>query len=99
MSTLEDAVIVHAHQAELALFIRGRLSSERADCICRHVLVCEECQEDAQEITELLWPSLSIWIKCWLRLFSPSWPPSRVLRFLQRSFRRLKRVGVLEAMR
>jgi hypothetical protein len=50
------------------------------------VLICDACQEEVHDITELLWPSLSIWIKCWLRLFSPSWPPSRVMRFVGATF-------------
>jgi hypothetical protein len=82
---------VHARSAQLALFIRGRLPSDQADRICAHVLECDECQGELQEITELLWPSLSIWIKCWLRLFSPSWLPSRVLHFLDRTTHRLRR--------
>jgi hypothetical protein len=75
------------------MFIRGRLPSRQADSICAHVLACEECREEAQELTQLLWPSLSIWIKCWLRVFSPSGPPSRVLRFVTRSVDRLTRAA------
>ena len=81
----------HARSAQLALFIRGRLPSDQADRICAHVLECMECQDEVQEITELLWPSLSIWIKCWLRFFSPSWPPSRMFGFLYRTSHRLRR--------
>ncbi len=82
MASLGKTTDVHAATSDLALFIRGRLPSARADLVCEHVLGCYACQEEVQEITELLWPSLSIWIKCWLRFFSPSWPPSRVLRFM-----------------
>ena len=85
MATNGNPVVFHARSAQLALFIRGRLPSDQAERICAHVLECNECQGQAQEITELLWPSLSIWIKCWLRLFSPSWPPSRVFGFLDRT--------------
>jgi hypothetical protein len=91
MARLGNPVVGHAHTAELALFIRGRLPSHRADFICEHILICGICQEEVQEITALLWPSLSIWSKCWLRFFSPSWPPSRVLGFLQRSRYRMRR--------
>ena len=90
MATITDPAMTHAHSAELAMFIRGRLSSDQADLVCAHVLLCGACREEAQEITELLWPSLSIWIKCWLRLFSPSWPPSRVYDFVQRAMRHFK---------
>ena len=83
--------VFHARSAQLALFIRGRLPSEQAERICAHVLECPACQEEVQEITELLWPSLSPWIKCWLRLFSPSWPPSRLFRFVNRTTLRLRR--------
>ncbi len=93
MASITNPAVAHAHSAELAMFIRGRLPSHRADTICEHVLVCGECQEEVQEITELLWPSLSPWIKCWLRLFSPSWPPSRVLEFFQRAFTRMRRTA------
>jgi hypothetical protein len=90
MPRLGKVQVDHAATAELALFIRGRLPSARANLICEHVLVCAECQEEIHDITELLWPSLSIWIKCWLRVFSPSWPPSRLLRFTSQSFRYLR---------
>jgi len=84
MARLGNPVIGHAHTAELALFIRGRLPSRRADFICEHVMMCGICRAEVQEITELLWPSLSVWSKCWLRLFSPSSAPLRVLGFLSR---------------
>src|ERR1051325_9473244 len=93
MASMINPAVAHAHSAELALFIRGRLPSHRADSICEHVLTCGACQEEVQEITQLLWPSLSPWIKCWLRLFSPSWPPSRVLQFVQRTIRQVRRTG------
>ena len=93
MATISNPAVAHAHSAELALFIRGRLPSDQADSICEHVLACGECQEEAQEIAELLWPSLSPWIKCWLRVFSPSWPASRFLEFLQRTSGRMRRTG------
>src|SRR6266536_5197071 len=90
MVSITNPAVAHAHSAELALFIRGRLPSRRADVVCDHVLACNACQEEVQEITELLWPSLSIWIKCWLRVFSPSWPPSRVLHFLDSAVVRMR---------
>jgi hypothetical protein len=61
------------------------LPSDRAEHVCNHVLVCSECRDDAQQITQLLWPSLSIWIRWWLRIFSPSSPPSLVFRFVRRT--------------
>jgi len=82
---------VHIRSAQLALFIRGRLPGEQAERICEHIMECLDCQEEVQEITELLWPSLSPWIKCWLRFFSPSWPPSRVFRFVHRTTHRVRR--------
>jgi len=82
--------VFHARSGQLALFIRGRLPSDQADRICTHLLECMDCQDELQQITELLWPSLSIWIKCWLRLFSPSWAPSRVFRFVDRTTHRLR---------
>ena len=87
---MTNPAVAHAHSAELALFIRGRLPSRRADSICEHVLACGACREEAQEITQLLWPSLSIWIKCWLRLFSPSGTPTRFLQFVQRTADRVQ---------
>src|ERR1043165_6186049 len=81
----------HAHISDLALFIRGKLPDDRATRICNHIMICGKCQEDVQEITELLWPSLSIWIRCWLRFFSPSSPPSRVFGFVDRTTHRLRR--------
>ena len=84
----------HARTAQLAMFIRGRLPSDRASVVCEHVLVCNACQEEVQEITALLWPSLSIWIKCWLRVFSPSWPPSRVMAFIGGSVGYFRRSAV-----
>jgi hypothetical protein len=85
MGRLGKPGAVHACTSDLALFIRGRLSGPRADSICEHLLACHACQEEAQDITALLWPSLSIWIKCWLHLFSPSAPTSRLLRFCNRT--------------
>src|ERR1051325_3848718 len=93
MASMINPAVAHAHSAELALFIRGRLPSHRADSICEHVLACGACQEEVQEITELLWPSLSPWIKCWLRVFSPSWPPSRVLQFFHSALIRMRRTS------
>ena len=90
---MTNPAVVHAHSAELAMFIRGRLPSDQADSVCEHVLTCGICQGEVQEITALLWPSLSPWIKCWLRLFAPSCPPSRVLDFLQRTFVRVRRTN------
>jgi hypothetical protein len=86
-----NSTAFHARSAQLALFIRGRLPSDQAERICNHVLECCECQEEVQEITELLWPSLGFWIKCWLRFFSPSAPPVRIFGFLNRATIRLKR--------
>jgi len=77
-----QSITGHARIADLALFIRGRLTPEKADALCEHVIVCEQCEGEFQQIAELLWPSLSIWIKCWLRVLSPSWPPARVLNWL-----------------
>jgi hypothetical protein len=91
MANNGSQAVVHARSAQLALFIRGRLPSDQADRICAHILECIDCQDELHEITELLWPSLSIWIKCWLRLFAPSWPPSRVFGFVQRTSGRLRR--------
>ena len=91
MANNGNPAVFHARSAQLALFIRGRLPGEQAERICSHVLECGACQEEVQEITELLWPSLSIWTKCWLRLFSPSWPPSRLFRFVDRTTHRLRR--------
>jgi hypothetical protein len=91
MVPIGNAAAVHARNAQLALFIQGRLPSDQAERVCAHVLECGECREQVQEITELLWPSLSIWIKCWLHLFSPSWAPSRVFRFVNRTTHRLRR--------
>ena len=91
MASITNPAVAHAHSAELALFIRGRLSSQQADSICEHVLACGACQEEVQEITQLLWPSLNPWIKVWLRLYSPSWPPWRVLHFLQRTIGHVRR--------
>ena len=86
-----NSVVFHARSGQLALFIRGRLPSDQADKVCAHLLECLECQDQVQEITELLWPSLSIWIKCWLRFFSPSWPTSRLFGFVNRTTHRLRR--------
>jgi hypothetical protein len=83
MASITNPAALHADSSELALFIRGRLSSRQADSICKHVMTCGLCQEEVQDITELLWPSLSIWSKWWLRIFSPSWPPSRALHFVR----------------
>jgi hypothetical protein len=91
MTPIANPADVHARSAQLALFIRGRLPGDQAASVCAHVLECSECQEHVHEITELLWPSLSIWIKCSLRLYSPSWPPSRVFRFLNRTTVRLRK--------
>jgi hypothetical protein len=88
--TLNPAA-VHTRSAQLALFIRGRLPSDQAATVCAHILECGECKEQVQDITELLWPSLSIWIKCWLRLFSPSGPPSRVFHLVNRTTHWLRR--------
>ena len=93
MASITNPAVAHAHSAELAMFIRGRLPSQQADSVCQHVLACGACQEEVQEITELLWPSLSIWIKCWLRVFSPSWPPSRVYHFVQGAIVRVRRTA------
>ena len=90
MASMGNPAGVHAHTRELALFIKGRLPSAQANTICEHVLVCGVCQGEVHDITLLLWPSLSIWIKCWLRLFSPSWPPSRVLHFVHQRCARHK---------
>jgi len=91
MANNGNPAVNHALSAQLALFIRGRLRSDQAERICSHVLECGECREEVQQLTELLWPSLSIWTKCWLRLFSPSWAPSRVLGFVDRTTDRLRR--------
>jgi len=91
MAPIGNPVIAHVRSAQMALFIRGKLHGEQAERICQHVLVCVECQEEVQEIAELLWPSMSPWIKAWLRFFSPSWPPSRVFHFLTRTSHRLRR--------
>jgi hypothetical protein len=91
MSPIGKPAVVHARSAQLALFIRGRLPGDQADKLCTHLLECAECREHLQDITELLWPSLSIWIKCWLHLFSPSGAPSRLFGFLNRTTHRLKR--------
>jgi hypothetical protein len=96
MASITNPAMAHAHSAELAMFIRGRLPSDQADSICEHVLVCGICQGEVQEITQLLWPSLSPWIKCWLRLYSPSSPPSRLLQFLQRTFGRVRRTNAFQ---
>src|SRR5579871_2245888 len=93
MGRLGEKVMEHAATVDLAMFIRGRLPSERANRVCEHVLVCNACREEVQELTALLWPSLSIWIKCWLRLFSPSWPPSRVVDFVGGSFGHFRRTA------
>jgi hypothetical protein len=82
---MAKTTVGHAMTAELAQFIRGRLDNERATRICNHVLVCKQCREEAQDITALLWPSLSIWIRWWLRIFSPSFPPSMLFRFVRRT--------------
>jgi hypothetical protein len=91
MARLGEITVEHAPTSDLALFIRGRLPSARANLVCEHVLACDECQEEVHVLAELLWPSLSIWIKLWLRIFSPSWPPSRVLRFMGGSFQYFRR--------
>lgn len=91
MARLGNLMAEHTPTSEIALFIRGRLPSARANLVCEHVLVCGACQEEVQEITELLWPSLSIWIKCWLRLFAPSQPPSRMMNFVGGSYENFSR--------
>ena len=90
-TTIGNPAVVHIRSAQLALFIRGKLPGEQAELICQHVLECLECQDEVQEISELLWPSMSPWIKAWLRFFSPSSPPSRVFHFVTRTTHRLRR--------
>lgn len=91
MAPIGDPVAVHIRSAQLALFIRGKLPGEQAESICQHLLECVECQEEVQEIAELLWPGMSPWSKAWLRFFSPSWAPSRVFHFVTRTTHRLRR--------
>ena len=91
MASMTNPAVAHAHTAELALFIRGRLPRHQANSICEHVLTCRLCQGEVQELTELLWPSLSIWIKCWLRVFAPSWLPCRFLESMQTAMVRVRK--------
>jgi len=91
MAPIGNPLVVHVRSAQMALFIRGKLPGELAERICQHVLECVECQEEVHEIAELLWPSMSTWIKAWMRFFSPTWPPSRVFHFVTRTTHRLKR--------
>jgi hypothetical protein len=78
----------HAQTRDLAFFIRGKLRADNADWICAHVVVCPQCREHYQELSELLRPGLSLWIRCWLRIFSSSWPPWKVFYMIQSTFRR-----------
>jgi len=73
---------VHLEHNELASFMKGRLSNQEASSVAHHLVSCTECTRELRVIVDLLWPSLSMWSKCWLHIFSFGWLPRPVSTFL-----------------